>query len=439
MTVNDSRRVSILLGVLLGLTGTGSVAAAIVIPLLAEDLRVSVGVGTWTITLYVLMLAVATPVYGRVADLVGVRLPLAVGIGLMATGASLSALAPTYELLLFARLIQGAGAAAIPILGFTLLSARYEGPVRGLALGRLAAASAALSCLGPLAGGMVEAQLGWRAVMAMPNMGLLILPFIWHALHRDGTGARLDVFGAILVGGTSAGLVLLIQSPSTGWVVALVGALLLCVGTPAVALQVRRRPQGFVPHSAITNPALIRSSIAAAPIPAAWLGVLIAVPAVMIGQGWAPWEVGLLLTPSAAVALVVPRYAGPLLARIGAIRSLVLAGLVTAFSMAIAAVGAASHSALILGATAIFVTVAFGVGQPALMTAVGDAVDLDVRGVALGIATLLFMVGASIGSAVVGGFGDLFGIPMSLLILAGLSLLGLLPLVALLRPAPEHH
>ena len=89
------------------------------------------------------------------------------------------------------------------------------------------------------------------------------------------------------------------------------------------------------------------------------------------------------------------------------------------------------------------VTVAFGLGQPAMSAAVGDAVHLDVRGVALGVATLLFLVGGSVGSAVVAGLGDVLGVPESLGVLAVLPLLGLVALVPELRrsrvrdPEPE--
>ncbi|WP_457208887.1 MFS transporter, partial [Nocardioides sp. P5_C9_2] len=133
---DDSRRVSLLLGLLFGLAGMGSSSAAIALPQMASDLDVSLGTAAWSISLYVLMLAVTTAVYGRVSDLVGVRLPLVFGITLMTVGAVAAALAPTFGVLLVARLFQGAGAAAVPTLGVTALSARYVGPVRGLALGR---------------------------------------------------------------------------------------------------------------------------------------------------------------------------------------------------------------------------------------------------------------------------------------------------------------
>lgn len=432
---DDSRRVSTLLGLLFGLAGMGSSSAAVALPLMGDGLGVSVGVATWTITLYALMLAVTTAVYGRVSDLVGVRLPLMVGIGLMTAGALVAALAPSYGVLLVARMLQGAGAAAVPTLGVALLSRRYDGATRGLALGRLAGMAAAVSCLGPFAGGLVELAFGWRAVMALPVLGLLVLPFLWRAMTGGGTGATLDVLGAVLVAGTAGGLVLVVQSPSTGATVALVGVVLLLLGIPAVALRVRRRPHGFLPLSVVRNGTVVRCALAAAAVPAAWFALLVGVPAVLVQEGWEAWQVGLLLVPSAAVALGLPRLAGPLLIRVGAARSLAIAGVVASLALVLAAVGTALLVPVVLALTVVLVTMAFGLGQPALSAAVGEAVHVDVRGVALGVATLLFLVGGSVGSAVVGGLGDVVGVPASLALLALLPLLGLLALAPELRRA----
>lgn len=437
MTHDDSGRVSLLLGLLFGLAGMGSSSAAIALPLMGQDLGVSVGVGAWVISLYALMLAVTTAVYGRVSDLVGVKIPLVVGIGLMTGGALLAALAPTYGVLLGARLVQGAGAAAVPTLGVAVLGARYDGRIRGLAFGRLAGTAAAVSCLGPLAGGLVEHAFGWRAVMALPILGVVVIPFLWRALTGEGTGASLDILGAVLVAGTAAGLVLLVQSPSTGMAVAVVGVLLMVLGAPAVALRVRHRPHGFLPLSVIRNPLVVRSALAAAAVPAAWFALLIAVPAVLVHHGWEPWQVGVALVPSAVVALFVPRVAGPLLARIGAVASLAVAGLVASGALLLAALGAYAVSAPVLVVAVVLVTVAFGLGQPALSASVGEAVHVDVRGVALGVATLLFLVGGSVGSAVVGGLGDVIGLSASLVLLAVLPLLGLAALAPEFRRTPD--
>ena len=223
------------------------------------------------------------------------------------------------------------------------------------------------------------------------------------------------------------------QSPSTGLVVAAVGLGMLVLGTPAVALRVRRRPHGFLPVSVIRNATVVRSAVAAAAVPASWFALLIAVPAVLVHAGWEAWQVGLLLVPSALVAVLVPRVAGPLLDRIGAAPSLAVSGVIASVALGLAALGSSVTSPPVLAVAVALVTVAFGLGQPALSASVGDAVHVDVRGVALGIATLLFLVGGSIGSAVVGGLGDVLGIAASLALLAVLPLLGLGVLVPELR------
>jgi MFS family permease len=433
----DARRVSLLVGALFGLAGLGSSSAAIALPVLAEDLGVSTGVSAWAISLYALMLAVATAVYGRVSDLVGIRRPLLFGVGVMAAGAVAGALAPTFGVLLGGRVLQGAGAAAIPTLGVAIISARYDGVIRAAALGRVAGVAAAISCLGPLAGGVVEGLLGWRTVIALPLLGLLLVPFLYRSLPTEGSGARLDLLGAALVAGTSAGLVMLVQSPSTGPAVAIAGAVLLVVGAPAVGWWVRRRPHGFLPRSVLRNATVVRSSVAAAAVPAAWFALLIAVPAVLVADGWEPWEVGVVLLPSAVTGLLAPRFAAPLLSRIGGVSSLVLSGLVAAAALGVAAGGASVQSATLLVVAVVGVTLAFGLGQPALMAVVGDAVSSEVRGVALGLATLMFLVGGGVGSAVVGGLGPVLGMGGSLLLLAVLPLLGLAVLAREPRTAPE--
>ena len=430
---SDARRVSLLVGLLFGLAGMGSSSAAIALPVLADDLGVSTGVSAWAISLYALMLAVATAVYGRVSDLVGIRLPLLVGVGLMTTGALVGSLAPSFPVLLAARIFQGAGAAAVPTLGVAIISFRFRGAIRAGALGRVAGIAAAVSCLGPLAGGSIEALLGWRAVIALPMLGALLVPLLWRFLPTEGSGARLDLLGAALVAGTAAGLVLLVQSPSTGPVVAAVGATLLVLGAPSVALWVRRRPHGFLPMSVIRNAAVVRSALAAAAVPAAWFALLIAVPAVLVGRGWEPWLVGVALLPSAVTGLLAPRIAAPLLTRIGPTLSLVLAAVVAAVALAVAALGASLGSAVLLVLAVVAVTFAFGLGQPALMAAVGDAVSDDVRGVALGVATLFFLVGGGVGSAVVGGLSDVLTMGGALLLLAAPPVLGILALAPQLR------
>ena len=180
---------------------------------------------------------------------------------------------------------------------------------------------------------------------------------------------------------------------------------------------------------------MVRSALAAAALPAAWFALLIAVPAVLSMHGWTALQTGLALIPSAVIGFLAPQIAAPLLVRLGPIRAIALSDALATVALLLAALGAIVGSATVLVFAVMLVMFAFGLGQPALTTAVGDAVPTAVRGVALGVASLVFLVGGGIGSAVVGGFGDVLGIDRSLLLLAALPSVGGLLLIPTIRAA----
>jgi len=209
------------------------------------------------------------------------------------------------------------------------------------------------------------------------------------------------------------------------------------LGVPLTALWVRRHPLGFLPLSVVKDRTVLRNAAAGASVPAAWFALLVAVPAVLLAEGWEPWQVGLLLVPSAAIALVVPRLTGSLMETVGPSRSLAFSAVTAAVALVVAALGAMLVWPALLAVSVVLVTFAFGVGQPAMSAAVADAVELDVRGVALGVATLVFLVGGSVGSAVVGGVGAAWGEGISLLLLTALPLAALAALTPELASRPE--
>ncbi|WP_199442041.1 MFS transporter [Umezawaea beigongshangensis] len=430
-------RAGLLLGVLYGLAGSGASAAAVALPALGVDLDVAGTTTAWVLSGYVLTLAVTTAVHGRLADVVGVRAPVVAGVVIMAVGSAVSALASSFPLLLAGRVVQGVGAAAIPVLATALLSARYEGAARAGALGRLAGVAGAFGALGPFLGGALALAGTWRLTMALPVLGLLFLPLLWRLAPRTGSGGTFDGLGAVLVASTAAGLVLLVQSPSAGPVVAVVGAVLLLLGVPLVLRHVRRRPDGFLPRPVATSRVLITSAVAAAAVPLTWFGTLVAVPAVLAQRGWSPLAIGALLVPSAVVGLLAARVVGRVLTRLGAPRTLATAAALSAVSSLVAALGVVvpNHvvAAVLLGAGVCVVAVAFAFGQPAMIAAAGNAVAPEQRGAALGVATLVFLVGGGTGSAVMGGLQGLLGLGGCLLLIAAPSVVAALVVLRLPR------
>lgn len=427
-------RTAVLLGLLFGLAGTSTSAVTVALPQLSDQLGITAATAAWIVSGYTVALAVATPLHGRLADMAGIRLPLTVGVAMMAVGAVGAALAPNFGVLMVARVLQGTGAAAVAVLGTALISARWTGEVRGAALGRVAGVAGTLSALGPLLGGALEALGGWRWSVALPVIGLLAIPALWRGAPTGGSGEPVDKVGALLVALAASGLVLLIQSPSAGIVAGTVGAVLLAVGAPALAWWVRRRPNGFLPRSIVTNVTVLRSAFAAAAVPASWFALLLGVPLAAASWGWTPLATGTLLVPAAVVGFVSPPIARRLLVRLGGRRTIALACPIAVIALLVAALGGVLASPWLLALAVVLVTVAFGVGQPAMISSVGAAVPGAQRGVALGIATLVFLTGASVGAALVGGLSSVIGVPAAFCLLVALPVLGI---VALLAGGPD--
>lgn len=430
-------RFAVWLGLLFGLTGTSSSAVTVALPQLAVDLDISVSTAAWIISGYAVALAPATLAFGRLADIAGIRAPFCVGVAAMSGGALAAALAPNFAVLMVARVVQGIGAGAVPVLVAALVSALLAGDVRSATLGRVAGVAATLASLGPLAGGALAELGGWRLAVALPVIGLLALPLLWDVAPTHGTGERLDVTGAALVAMAATGLVLLIQSPAAGVVTAAAGAGLLAVGVPATALRVRALPAGFLPRAIVTNPAVLRTSFAAASVPACWFALLLGVPLVAAGWGWSPLATGLLLVPSALTGFAAPAMARAALDRLGARRTMLIACPIAAASLVVAALGGALTSPVLLATAVIGVTIAFGLGHPAMTAAVGAAVPDALRGVALGVATLVFLVGASVGAALVGGLAEVSGVPVAFAVLVALPLAGIAALIGGSKPTAE--
>ncbi|QJY48604.1 MFS transporter [Pseudonocardia broussonetiae] len=418
-------RTAVLLGLLFGLAGTSTSAVTVALPQLSAELGVTAATAAWIVSGYTVALAVATPMHGRLADMAGIRLPLVIGVALMSVGAVGAALAPNFGILMVARVLQGAGAASVAVLGTALISARWSGEARGAALGRVAGVAGTLSALGPLLGGALEALGGWRWSVALPVVGLLAIPALWRGAPTGGSGESVDKIGALLVALAASGLVLLIQSPSAGVVAGTVGAVLLAIGAPAVVWWVRRRPDGFLPRAIVTNVTVLRSAFAAAAVPASWFALLLGVPLAAASWGWTPLATGTLLLPAAVVGFFSPPVARRLLSRLGGRRTIALACPTAVVALLVAALGGVLESPWLLALAVVLVTVAFGIGQPAMISSVGAAVPGAQRGVALGIATLVFLTGASVGAALVGGLSTVLGVPAAFLLLVALPLLGI--------------
>ena len=425
------------LAVLFGLTGMGSAAVAVALPVIAGDLDVTAGRAALVVSGYSLALAVGSAIFGRLGDILGIRGPLVVGLAVMVAAASAGALVDTLPALLAARVLQGLGAAAVPALTLAAIQAIFAGDGRARAMATYASVGATINVLGPVVGAMLVEPLGWRPVVAIPVIALAILPLVWRDLPTTGhPSATLDLTGALLVGLGATGAVLSLQFATLGPTTALVGLVALLVSAPTAVLRARRHPDGVLQAALIRDRDARRSLLTAASLSSAWFGMLVAIPTTLTASGWSSIEVGLLLIPCAAIGLVAPRITGPALIRLGPPRSQLVSmcGVVTALLLAALGTATTAPAPLVLATLALMVS--FGLGQPAMTATVAAAVPAPSRGGALGLLTLFFLVGGGLGAATVGGLGEQVGFGPAVVVLAGLPATAAAAFAHTLRP--EH-
>src|SRR6202012_6193393 len=134
----------------------------VALPDMARELHTTFSDLQWVIDLYALVLGAMVLTVGSVADRLGRRLVYVAGLVLFAASSLTCGLAPNVGVLLAARGVQGLGAAAMFATTMALISNTYDGRDRGIAFGAWSAVAGAASAVGPIVGGVVTANFGWR-------------------------------------------------------------------------------------------------------------------------------------------------------------------------------------------------------------------------------------------------------------------------------------
>lgn len=168
-------RVGAVFGALLVPSFVALGAPSVALPSIARGLAVPFGASSWVLASWALFTAVAMPLVGRISTRTGLRACLVTGVALITAGSILAALAPSLVVLIIGRAVGGAGAGAVLISSYASVAARLQGAERARALGIVAAIGTTASACGTLIGGLLTAWPGWRVVIALPALAVLVL------------------------------------------------------------------------------------------------------------------------------------------------------------------------------------------------------------------------------------------------------------------------
>ncbi len=133
---------------------------------------------------YLAVLAALLIIAGALSDHYGRRRVYALGLTGFALTSALCGLAPTLELLVLFRLLQGAAGALLIPGSLALITHAFEGEARGRAFGIWAASTSALTVIGPIVGGIMVDTIGWRFAF------LINVPLLAFALWATVTPRR---------------------------------------------------------------------------------------------------------------------------------------------------------------------------------------------------------------------------------------------------------
>ncbi|GAA2034750.1 MFS transporter [Agromyces tropicus] len=382
----------------------------IALPAAQADLGFSDGDRQWVITAYSLAFGSLLLLGGRISDLWGRKRTFLIGLAGFAVASALGGAAPTFEVLVGARALQGAFGALLAPTALAVLTTTFTIPrERARAFGVFGAIAGAGGAIGLLLGGFLTEQFDWRwnlyinvVIAVVAAIGAIV--FVRH-VERSGPRPRLDLPGTVLVSGALFLLVYGLSNAETdGWDSPLSWGLL---ATSAVLLIAFVLWQRRARHPLLPLPIVLDRNRGAA-----YLSVLIA-GAGMFGVflfvtyylqtslGYSPIQTGLAFLPMIAMlvlaaqlstSLFVPRF-GP--------KVMVPFGMLLAATALVILTHVDADSAYAIDIMPPLMLFGFGMGSimPASMQSATLGVDRAFAGVASAMVNTSQQVGGSIGTA----------------------------------------
>lgn len=387
----------------------------VALPSIGADFGVEGHALTWVVVGYTITGGGLLMLGGRLGDVLGRRRVLLLGTTVFGAASLLAGLAPSFAVLVTARLLQGAGEAiALPAAMAVIVLMFPEGPRRSRALSVWAAVASCGLVLGFVVSGIITEFLGWRWIF------LVSVPFILVVLaaaaflvpsERPAGPAPLDLAGSILLVAApllfTLGVVEAGEADSTlPWLpsAALVGA----VAAGALFVRVERRsPDPLVPLRFFRHRPRVLANLATALLSAALsTSFLLFTYYLQDRLGAGPLRAGLTMLPLAVSLILASVLVPRLLGRWGA-RACVLAGI--GFTvLAMAAIALVSH----FGATGpamipamMLIAAGMGFGIVGLQYVAVTGVTEDDAGMASGVQRAADQLGGATGVTLYVGIG----------------------------------
>lgn len=301
------------------LTMMDQTLVAVALPRIREDLGASINQVVWVSAIYLLAFAVPLLVAGRLGDRFGQRNVYLTGIALFTIGAVACSLAPTVEILIALRAVQGLGASLANPQPLSVINRIFACNRRGAAMGIWSAVAGSAGLFGPVAGGLLVGTVGWRWTffLYLP-LGLVCIALVALWVPKlPSVASKIDFLSAAVSFIAVLAVVFSVQQgPDLGWPwwlwLFLVSGLVACVLFVCLQKSASQRgTEALVPLElfayrnfslGIFSVAMLGFTVYAVNLP------------IMLylqdGAGLSAQSAGLLMIPMAAVSILVAPFIG---------------------------------------------------------------------------------------------------------------------------------
>jgi EmrB/QacA subfamily drug resistance transporter len=193
----------------------------VALPAIMRDLGGGLGTQQWVVDAYLITLGSLILLAGSLSDLFGRIVILRTGLIAFGIASLLCAIAPTAEILIVARGLQGVGGALLVPSSLALIISNFHGAEQAKAIGQWTGFTSVAFITGPLIGGLFVDLLSWRYVFAInviPIAVTLVLLGVLGQKDERRKDVSLDIPGAILgIAGLGLPVFALIENGTYGW------------------------------------------------------------------------------------------------------------------------------------------------------------------------------------------------------------------------------
>jgi EmrB/QacA subfamily drug resistance transporter len=374
------------------------------LPTMAEDLDTTPSFLSWAVTGLFLMMAVGTPVLGRLGDARGHREVFLIGATVLGVGTILCGLAPTAATFVAARMVVGLGIAATMPNSMALIMDAYPVHRRPEAMGWFQMAMTGAPVLGLIIGGPMIEAFGWRSVFAvLAPLAVLGVVAAWRVIRPSPPrgAVAIDWWGAATLAVGTLGLLLFLQRGGTAGFddpLALGLAVIGVIGFAAFVLVEQRVPNPMLRLSYFRRRNFTGPLIAQPLSQFAYMGGFLISPLMLdelFGYSVATVALILLFRPG---AYSVSSPVGGRLAVTRGERSMIITGSLLMSASMLAWVGAAHWVNLPLVIVGLALSgLAMGLASPSYSTLIAGSVDPADMGIANGMGSTMMNIGMLMG------------------------------------------